>query len=242
MDAADIAPIAARRKLGHTRLQTRSFAMLRSALLLPILLCSAPAFAADITCEGAFGVDTSEARLKEVYGAENVVTGDVDGPEGTTMLATEVFPDDPQKRMMFVWWNEETLTDVSYVELPPGDSVAGVKLGMTVKEVEAINGEPFSMTGFWWDYGGFAGFQSGTLAELPGGCMIQLSFNPGVSDYPASLDVEPVSGDRQVDSTEPLLETLDVRVDSISLGYAHPDFRNGVEPSDGEETTEDTRG
>lgn len=216
--------------------------MLRHALLLPVLLLATPALAADISCEGAFGADTSEARLKDIYGAANVVTGEVDGPEGTTMLATEVFPDDPEKRMMFVWWNEETLTDVSYVELPPGAGVAGLTPGMTVKEVEAINGEPFSMMGFWWDYGGFAGFQSGKLAELPGGCMIQLGFNPAVTDYPATLDVEPVSGDRQVESTEPLLETLDVRVESISLGYAHPDFREGNEPSDGEEATEDTRG
>lgn len=216
--------------------------MLRRALLLPLLLLAAPAYAADITCDGAFGIDTSEARLKEVYGAENVRTGDMDGPEGTTMLGTQVFPDDPAKRMVFVWWNEEDLTDVSYIELPPTDTVAGLKVGMSVKEVEAINGEPFTMTGFWWDYGGFAGFQSGKLAEVPGDCHVQVSFNPTNTDYPAGTDIEPVSGDREVPSTEPLLERLDVRLESITIGYPHPDFREAAEPSDGEAAGQDTRG
>lgn len=204
--------------------------MLRTAFVLPALLLAAPAFAAEVTCEGAFATDSSEARLIELYGKDNVVTGETDGPEGTTIIATKVFPSDPAKTMTFGWWDETQNAALSYVELPPGDSLAGVHAGLTVKEVEALNGEPFTMSGFWWDYGGYAGFQSGKLADLPGGCYLSLYFQPSI-DGPADLNVDAISGDREVPSSEPLLETLAVKVDAVTIGYPFPE--NLAEPSDG---------
>ena len=66
--------------------------------LLPLLLMTSPVAALEIACEGAFAIDSSEARLIEIYGADNVRTGIVPGPEGTEMLATEVYPDSPKRR------------------------------------------------------------------------------------------------------------------------------------------------
>ena len=213
--------------------------MLRYALLLPLVLVAAPAFAAEIKCEGAFAADSSADRLIELYGKDNVVTGETDGPEGSTIIATTVFPNDPAKKMLFGWWDEEAYRDLSYVDLPDGDSVAGVHDGLTVKEVEALNGEPFTMTGFWWDYGGYAGFQSGKLSDLPGGCHLSVYFQPSSNETPAGVDTEPVSGDREVPSTEPLLETLEVKVDAVTIGYPFP----GMEEEGMEEApAEDTRG
>jgi hypothetical protein len=114
---------------------------------------------------------------------------------------------------------------------------------MTVKQVEGLNGEPFTMTGFWWDYGGYAGFQSGKLAEIPGGCHLSVYFQPSV-EIPAGLDTEPVSGDREVPSSEPLLEKLAVKVDAITIGYPFPgmeDEGSDMAPAD-EAPEEDTRG
>ena len=92
--------------------------MLARASFFVTLAVASPAFASEIACEGAFGFDSSEARLIEIYGAGNVVTGTVPGPEGTEMLATTVFPDDPKRSLQFVWWNEQALSDPSYIELP----------------------------------------------------------------------------------------------------------------------------
>lgn len=196
--------------------------MRRSLIPLPaLLLLAQPALAAEVTCEGAFAADSSEERLVELFGATNVTTGEVPGPEGTTVIATTVFPNDPGKTLRFGWWDEAAKRELSYVELPPGTGIAGLMDGMTVREVEALNGEAFTMTGFWWDYGGYAGFQSGRLADIPGGCYISVSFEP-MAESPAGLDVEPVSGDREVPSTEPLLQTLDVRIVSLSIGYPFP--------------------
>jgi len=213
--------------------------MFARLLLLPVLVLASPVLAEEFTCAGAFAADSSADRLVEIYGKDNVVTGEADGPEGSTIIATTVFPDDPAKRMVFGWWDETTYRDLSYVELPDTATIAGLREGMTVAEVEALNGEPFTLTGFWWDYGGYSGFQSGALADLPGGCHLSVYFQPGI-DAPDGLDVEPISGDREVPSGEPLLETLAVRIDAITIGYAFPGMEDeGVDEAPIEE---DTRG
>lgn len=214
--------------------------MLRRAAFLPLLLLAPPALAADITCDGALAVDTSIERLNQTFGAENVVTGEIDGPEGITIIATTVYPDDPDRKLVFGWWDEEALAELSYVELSPPDTAFGLSKGMSVSQVEELNGAPFSMTGFWWDYGGYASFQTGKLADIPGGCLLSVSFQPAI-DAPAGLDIEPVSGDREVPSGEPLLARLDVRIQSITISYPYPNL-DEEEDMGNAPVVEDTRG
>src|SRR5215217_4415356 len=103
------------------------------------LALATPTMAEEIACEGAFAIDSSAARLIEVYGAGNVVTGTVPGPEGTEMLATTVFPGDDKKSLQFVWWDEENLTDPAYIELSSAMTApGGVRIGMTLGEIEAL--------------------------------------------------------------------------------------------------------
>ena len=199
--------------------------MLARASFFIALAVATPGFAEEIACEGAFGIDSSEARLIELYGADNVVTGTVPGPEGTEMLATTVFPDDPKRSLQFVWWNEEKLSDPSYIELPaklaaPG----GVHIGQSLAEVEALNGQPFTLLGFGWDYGGSAGFETGALSDLPGDCLLSVRFEYGES--PEGLDTLPAMGDKELSSDDPLLAQMQVRLYAVSIGYPHPDFRD----------------
>jgi hypothetical protein len=195
--------------------------MLRLTLV-PLLLLATPAAAAQLTCDGPFAADSSEARLVETFGRDNVVTGDIPGPEGSIILATTVFPNDPEKKMEFGWWDEAGLTQLAYFTVPPGDtSPQGVKVGMTVKEVEALNEGPFDLQGFWWDYGGYANFTGGKLGAPEQGCLVSVRFAPA-GDYPQDLNVDAISGEVTVPSTEPLLEQVDTRVESVSVSY--PDF------------------
>lgn len=198
------------------------------------LLAAGPAVAKDkvkaeapgdaVTCSGVYGADSSEALVKETFGAENVVTGMVPGPEGIEMLATTVYPDDPERKMEFGWFDEENLTHLSYVELAPSQTApGGVKLGMSVEDVAKLNGESFMVGGFWWDYGGYANIETGALAgQLEGGCYLSIRFSPG-EGYPQDLDVTAVSGEVQVPSDEPLLAEMDTRVGVLSIGYAWPE-------------------
>lgn len=185
---------------------------------------AAPSAAAEtVSCEGVFGPKSSAAAVTEAFGADNVVTGMVDGPEGSEVLATTVYPNDPTRVMEFGWWDEEKREYPSYVELSPSQiTPTGVKIGMSVAEVEAINGAPFSINGFWWDYGGNGVFETGALVNPETGCGFWLHFSPK-DEYPESLDTSAIAGEVTVPSKEPLLKELDVRVTQITLGYAWPD-------------------
>jgi hypothetical protein len=182
------------------------------------------AMAEELRCEGAFSADSSEARLIEVFGPDNVVTGEVPGPEGTTMIATTVYPGDPERSFIVTWWDETSLSLLANATLPPsGAGPGGVHVGMDVAEVEALNGEPFTMLGFDWDYGGSAGFESGALAGLPGGCRLGLVFE-ATATLPPGTDADPISGDREVPSNLPLLRQVQPRVAEVWIGYPHPDY------------------
>ena len=194
-----------------------------SFALLCACLVATPALAKDKTefsCTGVFGPDSSEALLIETYGADNVVTGQVPGAEGMEALATTVFPNDPEKSMQFGWIDDETRQGLGYVYLPPSiDGPHGIHVGMTVAEVLAINGKPFSIGGFWWDYGGYAQIDQGTLVNADDAtCFLSLRFSPA-DDYQPDLDTTSVSGEVSIPTDEPLLEKLDTRVSVVSVTY-----------------------
>lgn len=196
-----------------------------AALAAVLALTAAPALAGQLACDGPFAIDSSEARLVEAFGRDNVVTGEVDGPEGTTMIATTVFPDDPERRFQAVWWDDETLSDPSFFTLARADiAPGGLRIGMPLAEVEALNGEPFTMLGFGWDYGGAASFASGRLSALPGDCLLSVSFDP-TRPLPEGTDAEPIEGDKEVASDLPLLRAVEPVVYEVRFGYPHPDFR-----------------
>lgn len=180
--------------------------------------------AESVACAGVYGASSSEDLLIETFGQENVVTGLVDGPEGSQYIATTVYKGDADREMVFSWFDEDRLESLSSVQLSPSQvGPGGIRIGMTVSEVEAVNGAPFTLSGFWWDYGGYAGFDSGNLSGVAGDCYVNLRFAApeGVSD---AIDVTPITGDREVPSSEGLLEALDIRVEKLSLGYASEDY------------------
>lgn len=196
-----------------------------------VLLCAClvvtPALANDkaaFSCTGVFGPDSSEALLIKTYGAQNVVTGMVPGDYDQEMLATTVFPNDPDKSMRFAWWDEDAREGLIFADLSPSmDGPGGAHIGMTVSEVGAINGKPFTIRGFWQQSGGYARIEKGTLAEYDAsGCFLSLGFSPA-EDYPKDLDVSAVSGDVTIASDEPLLEKLDTRVSLVSISYSGED-------------------
>jgi hypothetical protein len=191
-----------------------------------LMLGAAPAFASEIGCDGVFKESATLADFEAAFGKENVVTGEVPGPEGITMIATTIFPGDPQKEMQVRWWDEENVKYFAGVTLAPGDTgPGGVKIGMPIAEVQAINGEPFGLFGFFWDYGGGASFESGRLSALTGGCYLNLQFSPQREDLPEDLSLA-ISGDIELRSDQPELAEAQVVVREINLGHLFPDELN----------------
>ena len=207
----------------------RALSSLSALLLVAVLVV--PAQAKDklrpapetVSCDGVFGPRSSEALLIETFGKDNVVTGMVPGAEGQESLGTTVFPDDPDRSMVFGWWDEANRSYLNYVDLAPGQATpAGVRIGMGVAEVEAINGAPFTIGGFWWDYGGYASFETGELVYPDSGCGFGIRFDI-TADIPPDLDADALAGEVTLPSTELLLEQLDAHVVGIGLGYPWPE-------------------
>jgi hypothetical protein len=206
-------------------------AVVTAALL---MLTTAPVLAEEIGCEGVFNQNATLADFEAAFGKQNVVTGEVPGPEGTTMIATMVYPDDPQRSMQLRWWDEENVKYFAGLTLAKGDSgPGGVKLGMPIADVQAINGEPFTLLGFFWDYGGSSGFEAGKLADLPGGCFLNIHFYPTLDPLPEDIS-NAISGDMELRSDMPEVLAAKVVVDEINLGFPYPPELEGEMAGEGE--------
>ena len=212
---------------------------MRFALAALLVLTAAPAFAEEITCDGLFNKDATLADFEAAFGKENVVTGTVPGPEGMDYTATTVFPGDPEREMQIRWWDEENLQYFAGVTLAKGDTgPGGVKVGMPIEEVERINGQPFKLMGFFWDYGGNAGFEAGNLGDVPGGCFLGLHFYPMLEPLPEDISMA-ISGDIELSSDQKEVRAAKIVVDEINLSFAYPpELEDQMMGGEGDETAE----
>ncbi|MFC4173371.1 hypothetical protein ACFOYU_15100 [Microvirga sp. GCM10011540] len=143
-------------------------------------LTAAGAYANELKCEGPFARNAGHEQLVSAFGEANVAK-EIVHEEGMEIKASVVFPDDPEKRLEVIWWDEEASRQPSIVRtLGTGWSLPkGVRVGMPLNEVEAANGRPFLLYGFGWDYGGtISDWKGGALARLPGDCNPFAIFSP----------------------------------------------------------------
>lgn len=85
----------------------------------------------------------------------------------------------------------------------------GLRIGSTLEEVEKINGKPFEIWGFSWDFGGFATFEKGgTLKDT-------LSIRFGVKGDTH----ESIVGDQLVPTTNKKLRAAKPFVEQISVAF-----------------------
>jgi hypothetical protein len=198
---------------------------MRAALLAALLLIAAsPALAAshfDLSCEGPFGADTTHERLVEAFGAENVRFTVIAGDEATYPEATVLFATDPTRRLAVYWRNTESRSEPGAIIIPEGTmwTVEGLGIGMTVAEVQALNGGPFAISGFSdMSRGMVESWNGGNLSLEVGACYLQLGFRYPRLGVPIDLD-DPILGEGSHASDDPLFGTLGARVGSMSLTF-----------------------
>lgn len=180
-----------------------------------------------LTCGDPVGWDGTEADLIAKFGKDNVAFGDLGGPEGEEMPGTRVNAADPARKLEIVWedeaarakpsmiriysgWDEASGAEIMPVWVAPG----GVKIGQTIAEVEALNGKPFKLSGFGWDYGGMSmGWEGGKLDTAEPRCDLSVFFSPR-ADYADS-----VSGDITLSSDDPALRASDPAVMLLTITY-----------------------
>lgn len=181
------------------------------------ILSAASASAQDIpqvlSCTGPIAKSATHRSLVKTFGAGAVSVGEIALGEGETETGTLLFASDPKRRLEVRWRDQKKRTGLHAITVRVLDNVvstpeshewrvagpgttARLHLGQPLAEVEAMNGRPFKLTGFEWDYSGTAtSWSGGRLAKLPGGCNLLVRFEPA-PNLPEKVQND-VAGDKE---------------------------------------------
>lgn len=182
---------------------------------------SAPPMPSSITCEEPIKKDATHAQLVKTFGAANVTAEEVDGAEGEKDKVTVLFAKDPAKRLQIGWNDEAKRERPSGISISPSSSWTGpfgLRAGMSLEDVAKINGQPITINGFEWDYGGYAVNLKGKLAQLPGGCSLMLRFSPE-GELPSSAKYKPLIGEKKLRSDNALLLSVKPKLSNWSISF-----------------------
>lgn len=140
---------------------------------------------------------------------------------------TVVHAGDSVSRVEIVWldslrsrpWRIQLSGDTSRWSVGPG-----ITLGTRLTELTRLNGRPFELTGFGWDYSGTVlGWDQGALEPvlLGGNGRVLLRLAPD-SAAAASEAAQAVAGDGVFSSDQPEMQQLDPGVYQVIVEYDQP--------------------
>lgn len=169
----------------------------------------------------------NEAELIRVYGNEYVTYDTMWGAEGFFTMGT-ILKTEPATHVEITWSDSGKKQGIISVTLvSDGDFFAdtlenglwksrtGVYIGMSVNDLQKVNGRPFTFSGFGWDYGGGVMRWEGGALEGKG-LAVQLAEGPQAPEVSES-EYNQVIGDIPVTSDNLVVKKLQARVWSISI-------------------------
>lgn len=171
----------------------------------PVLGCNGPVKYGDTakTLKARFG---PQARVMEVPAAEGIME-----------KAVVLWPSDPRRRLE-VFFTDAAMTKVSTAIASGAQSrwvSHGVMMGDGLAKVQGLNGRPFNISGFEWDYGGYADWRGGKLGRW-NGCQFTVRFvlPPQRGDVPSAI-----LGDVTVSSTNPQLRKAGPVINQLAVSW-----------------------
>lgn len=164
---------------------------------------------------GAIKADTTRNKLVELYGAENVADTAYPIGEGETLPGTIVFPG-TSREATIVWAPDRKNEMVDRVVITGEEWLLpeGIRHGDELGKVEKLNGGPFMIYGFGWDYGGVGYFKGGKLDRKA-----QICFRPSIEEGPA---YQAVLGDSLFNSADDAMRAADPRVSEVAVILGAP--------------------
>jgi hypothetical protein len=221
--AGDAAPAAKPAKRGAVRATTAPSGEepLQAPAPAPVAHKPAPTPANVVACGGVFAKDSTHLKIAVKYDSRNVTYGQVDGPEGSKIPGSILFPNDPKRRLEVLWANEAARSDPSVIAIngkSQWSAPKGMKLGLPIAALEKANGKPFKLSGF--DKDGFtsvAGWDGGALSTLPGGCKMGMRLH--VNTKAPEEARKAVTGDKELSSNDAGVKAVKPTVIEILVGY-----------------------
>jgi hypothetical protein len=174
-----------------------------------------------VACSGAFAKNSGHLRLAQSYGVHNVEYTEVPGDDGSTLMASVLFPNDPKRRLEVLWDDDTQRTGTRMIVID-GQSTwtaqKGVHLGLPIAALEKVNGKPFKLMGFEKD--GMAvvsDWNGGALGLLTDGCKVGVQFKPDPK-APAGV-LGAASSDKEFASNDPAIRAAKPTVGEIIVAY-----------------------
>jgi hypothetical protein len=174
-----------------------------------------------VACSGAFAKNSGHLRLAQSYGVHNVEYTTVSGDDGSTLMASVLFPNDPKRRLEVLWDDDAQRSGTRMIVID-GQSTwtaqKGVHLGLPLAALEKVNGKPFKLMGFEKD--GMAivsDWNGGALGLLTDGCKVGVQFKPDPK-APAGV-LGAASSDKEFASNDPAIRAAKPTVGEIIVAY-----------------------
>ena len=173
---------------------------------------------------GPVSRETGEAELRQHYGADAVEATRIEIGEGETAAGAVVFPKDSLRRTEIIWQDSVSRRRPARIMIRGSRTQwqlpEGITLGTSLQELERLNGRPFVLAGFGWDYAGVVtDWKGGALDTALAG--MKLYLDPGAAQYESQAYAQ-VQGDRDYSSALPPMQQLNPHVATIFLDFESP--------------------
>jgi hypothetical protein len=169
---------------------------------------------------GGIVPDSCHSDLERLFGAKNVRRSLVYVGEGETVSGSTVFESDSVYSLEIAWRDGSRGCHPSEILVRGSgwQTTEGLHAGLRLIEVERLNGKPFSISGFGWDYGG--GIWSWNGGRL--GAYSPRNIHPFFEDPDASNEkpaYPALIGDREIATTDPALRSANPTLSLIRVGF-----------------------
>lgn len=164
---------------------------------------------------GPIEAGTTREQLAGIYGADHIADTDYPIGEGETVPGTIIHPGTSREATV-LWMPGQAGQKIDRVVVSGEEWLLpdGIRHGDELEAVEEINGGPFMLYGFGWDYGGVGYFKGGALDGK-----VQIWFRPAVEDGP---DYQAVLGDSLFNSSDAAMRQVDPRVAEVAIVLGAP--------------------
>jgi hypothetical protein len=174
-----------------------------------------------VACSGVFARDSSHAKLASAFQSRNVAFTQVDASSGGKVMASVVYGKDPKRRLE-VWWSKPASRSDTHLIVINGQSdwiaPGELHLGLTLAELEKLNGKPFKLSGFDKDHvATLSDWNGGQLSALAGGCKVGISLRADPKTAASALSDLPA--DRSFTSSDAALRVANPTVSEILVAY-----------------------
>ncbi len=192
-------------------------------ILLFVLLVQGRVYAADhiLDCHSTFSANSSHETLREELASLNVETSTLHEGEGFYEQGT-IISGAPDVGPVEVFWKDVQRQQHPKIVRVRGERSAwktgkDLALGLTLREVELLNGKAFLLQGFGYDRGGTqTSWMNGHL-ESSSPCQTHVRFS--VKQSPDSQKEFDILGEQNFSSAHPKLQQLNPRISEIWLSY-----------------------